>query len=83
MSKIISGEVLCEYCPGERIELGKAENGETISMPTQLRRIVGRGPMNTLMLDCGHYVYVLGLRSAQETITFDDGSVLQNGHLPV
>jgi hypothetical protein len=82
MNKIVSGEVLCEYCPGERIALGDV-NGEPVTMPTQLRRIVGRGPCGTLMLECGHYVYVLGLRSAQETVTLADGTTVVNGHLPV
>jgi hypothetical protein len=83
-ARVVSGEILCEYCPSEHIELGRTENGETVTMPTALRRIVGHGPNNTLKLECSHNVYVLPpLRSAQEWVQFESGEVLQNGHLPV
>ena len=83
-ARVVTGEILCEYCPGERIELGRTENGEVVTMPTALRRIVGHGANNTLRLECGHCVYKLPpLLSAQEHVEFEDGSVLQNGHLPV
>lgn len=82
-TKIVSGSLLCPFCPQVHIELGRLSEDETVSIPTALRRIIGRGPRNTLRLECGHNVYVLPpLRSAQEEVTLSTGETIR-GKFPL
>jgi hypothetical protein len=91
--KKLDGELLCTSCPGPRIELGvikpiKVEGigemgrTETVSIPTTLRRIVGRCGTDGYKLECGHCIHPLVFYSAQEFIRDPENGIdIKGGHM--